>query len=275
MAVRASGTGSRGTQADRGSRWRHGRLRRWAAIALAVVLVLAIAAVAVASWYFSSVLLDPRHGDGPYDLEVVGAQPGRVVLPRDGDTLRPGTYGLDWEGGHAIVERVIGTDADSVTRRVRAVRGHLEAGTHVALDPQVYEGDPRAAIGIPFDDVRVQGDLGAMPAWRVDGGDRVWAIFVHGIDGNRGAALRILPTLEQAGLTSLAITYRNDVGAPRSPDGKHHLGLTEWRDLEAAARYALGHGAERLVVIGYSMGGAIVTQFMERSPLADRVAGLV
>jgi hypothetical protein len=53
------------------------------------------------------------------------------------------------------------------------------------------------------------------------------------------------------------------------------MGLTEWRDLGAAARYAFAHGAKRLVLIGYSMGGAIVAQFMERSPLAPQVAGLV
>jgi uncharacterized protein len=46
-------------------------------------------------------------------------------------------------------------------------------------------------------------------------------------------------------------------------------------DLEAAARYALSRGARRLVLIGYSMGGAIVTQFMQKSAFADRVAALV
>jgi len=40
-------------------------------------------------------------------------------------------------------------------------------------------------------------------------------------------------------------------------------------------RYAFAHGARRLVLVGYSMGGAIVSQFMQRSPLAPRVAGLV
>ena len=53
------------------------------------------------------------------------------------------------------------------------------------------------------------------------------------------------------------------------------MGLTEWRDLEAAARYALAHGARRLVLVGYSMGGSLVAQFMEKSRLADRVDALV
>jgi alpha-beta hydrolase superfamily lysophospholipase len=53
------------------------------------------------------------------------------------------------------------------------------------------------------------------------------------------------------------------------------MGLTEWRDLAAAARYALAHGARHLVLFGVSMGGAIVTQFIEHSPLAARVDGLV
>jgi hypothetical protein len=37
----------------------------------------------------------------------------------------------------------------------------------------------------------------------------------------------------------------------------------------------LAHGAQRLVLAGYSMGGAIVAQFMERSPLARFVSALV
>jgi pimeloyl-ACP methyl ester carboxylesterase len=114
-----------------------------------------------------------------------------------------------------------------------------------------------------------------MPAWLIPARKSTWAIVVHGINGDRENNLRIVPALHRAGLPVLLITYRGDVGAPRSPDGFHHMGLTEWQDLQASARYALAHGARRLVMIGYSMGGAIVTQFMERSPLARHVAAMV
>ena len=162
-----------------------------------------------------------------------------------------------------------------MTRRLRRVDGYLVPGTKVAIDSKVWSGDPRQALGMPFAEVEVPGELGKMPAWRVGPRSKTWAIVVHGINDDPRVGLRVLPELSRAGLTSLLITYREDLGAPASPDGLHHMGLTEWRDLEAAARYSLAHGAERLVLIGYSMGGSLVTQFMQHSPLAGHVAGLV
>ena len=114
-----------------------------------------------------------------------------------------------------------------------------------------------------------------MPAWLVPARGDTWAIVVHGINSTLQTGLRIAPALHRAELPALLIGYREDLGAPPSPDGFHHMGQTEWRDLGAAARYALDHGARRLLLVGYSMGGAIVSQFMQRSPLAGRVSGLV
>ena len=71
------------------------------------------------------------------------------------------------------------------------------------------------------------------------------------------------------------ITYRNDEEAPASPDGFYQFGETEWQDLEAAAQYALQQGAEELILVGYSMGGAIVTNFLYESTLAERVRGAI
>ena len=255
----------------------HGRHRRGLILGtVALVLVVGVAGVGV-SWYFSSEVLVPDHSAWPQNVAVDGLPSGRIVLSRSEDTLRPGVYGLYWQAGHAIVGEVLRSSSGTVTRRLSAVSGYLVEGMKVAIDPDVYAGNPRQALGLPYADVDVPDELGAMPAWLVPAPARArtWAIVVHGINGNPGDGLRIVPVLHRDGLPAMLISYREDLGAPKSPDGLHHMGLTEWRDLQAAASYALSHGAQRLVLVGYSMGGAIVAQFMEHSPLATRVAGLV
>lgn len=237
-----------------------------------IVLLLIVAAI---SWHFSDAVLVPDHSSWDLQAEVEGLPPGQIVLTRNEDSQRPGVYGLEWTGGHAIVGAIVDESADTVTRRIQDAHGYLTTGMDVGVEPDVYIGDPQQALGIPFAEVDIPGELGPMPAWSIPGHSHTWAIVVHGINGTPQVGLRMVSTLHRAGLPALLITYREDLGAPPSPDGFHHMGLTEWRDLQAAARYALAHGARRLVLAGYSMGGAIVAQFMERSSLASRVAGLV
>jgi alpha-beta hydrolase superfamily lysophospholipase len=248
--------------------------RRWAVLA-AIAVALALAAGAAAARHFSSAVLVPDHSPWPADTTVEALAPGHVELERSEETERPGVYGIEWPGGRAIVGAISSEGADTVTRQLRAVDGYLVPDMKVAIDTDVYAGNPTQALGLPSTTVPIRGELGPMPAWLVPGRSRTWAIVVHGINSTPQTGLRVVPALHRAGLPTLLITYREDLGAPSGPDGFHHMGLTEWRDLGAAARYALAHGARRLVLVGYSMGGAIVTQFMERSPLAPRVAGLV
>jgi pimeloyl-ACP methyl ester carboxylesterase len=270
----------------------------------AVLALVLLAVGAGVSWHFSSEVLVPVHSRLAANATVDALAPGRIVLARAENTLRPGVYGLEWPAGHAVLEEVLTSDAHTVTRRLSAVRGRLAPGMRVAVDNDLYTGNPTQALGLAFANVSVPGERGAMPAWLIPGQTRpaqahpglagprqararqapptqtlgqarTWAIVVHGINGNREGDLYVVPALHRAGVPALLVTYREDVGAPSSPDGLHHMGLTEWRDLAAAARYALAHGAQRLVLVGASMGGAIVSQFMEHSPLAGRVAGLV
>ena len=130
---------------------------------------------------------------------------------------------------------------------------------------------------MPFDQVTFPGPLGDYPAWLVPhqrGGD-TWIIAVHGRGADRREALRIVPTLHRLGLPVLAISYREDKGAPSSPDRNYHLGDSEWADLAASVRYARACGARRVVLFGWSMGAAIIGAFLDRAEEGRHVAGVI
>lgn len=256
----------------------HRTLRRIAIAATALVVLLVVALLGIA-WFFSSVLITPDH-KVDYGDTVVSTTKRTVTLERSDATDEPGIYGLYWKAGrasdgHAIAGEIVSQTDDQVVRKLSDADGPLAAGTKVFVGANVYQGTPRQALGVPYKPVTVQTQLGPAPAWFVPGKSRTWAIFVHGINANRMAGLRLMPALQGLGMPILDITYRNDAGAPRAPDGKIHLGATEWRDLDSAVAYARAHGARRVVPIGMSMGGAIVAEFMRRSQHASLVPRLV
>lgn len=258
-------------------------VRKWLlGLALGAVLVLGV--LLAVGWYYSSVLHDsllvPDYSPPTLNLEVVAVEDGRIVLrERPGenvDALDDGlTWGLDAEAGYGQVSEVLGIAGAEVTRAFGLVEGSIEAGDLARLDSFAYEGDPMAARGLAFRDVVIAGEPGAMPAWQLDGEQDTWVIFIHGWRSDREEALRVLPKVQELGVTSLVITYRNDEEAPPSDDGLIRWGATEWRDLEAAVLYARSHGAERIVLYGYSMGGGIVMRFLQQSQHAGLVAGVV
>jgi len=259
--------------------WWRRHVRAIAATGVALFALLAIGALV--SWHFASFVLVPDHSPWSERVDIEAVSPGRIELKRSDPTERPGVYGLVWDGGHAVVGPVLSESDDRVTRQLSDVHGFLVPGLDAGIDSNVYFGNPRETLGLPYRPVDIASELGPMPAWEIpakarDGEtSRAWAIVVHGINGDRQIGLRIAPTLRRAGFNSLLISYRDDLGAPSSPDGLHHQGQTEWRDLAGAVRYAIRHGAGRIILDGYSMGGALIAQFMERSPLADRIDALV
>ncbi len=250
------------------------RRRRWA-LGAGALLLLTLAAIAAVSWHFSSAVLVPDHSPWSDHVEIESVSPGSIELAKSEPTLRPGYYGLVWEAGHAVVGPILREGEETVTRRLSDVRGYLVPGLEAGFESNVYSGDPHEARGLPFRTVQIPSELGPMPAWLVPAQGSTWAIVVHGINDDREISHRLSPTLHRRGIPSLTISYREDLGAPSSPDGLHHQGQTEWRDLAPASRYALQHGASSLVLIGYSMGGALITQFIQKSPLASRVDALV
>ncbi|NBE55747.1 alpha/beta hydrolase [Streptomyces boluensis] len=258
-------------------------MRPVSAAAAALTAVLGAGAAAVAAGrYASDVALKAPPGrplPGDPRLTVHATTADRITLTRALASLRPGTYGLGGAGSHAIVGPVLdGTSraADTVVRRLdRVTHGTLDPGARVRLTPQVHIGNPRDALGLDHADVDVPGELGGLPAWFVPADRDTWVIAVHGLGTTREHPMVVMDFLHRLQLPVLDLAYRGDLGAPRAPDGIGHLGETEWRDLDAAIRYAVRYGAERVVLYGWSTGATMALRAAARSALRDRVAGLV
>ncbi|MDG4825755.1 hypothetical protein O7635_28240 [Asanoa sp. WMMD1127] len=232
-----------------------------------------------AGYYFSGELLGVSHTQ-ELAVRVLAVAGDEVRLRRDVDTVKPIELGLIWPEGAARLTPAVRLAGNAVVRRVAEVElGALRPGLAAAVDYNVFSTDPKAAFGLDFATVAVPGELGELPAWLVPspGGAGVWAIAMHGRGATRHEALRVLPSVVDAGLSTLVIGYRNDPDAPASPDGYYHLGDTEWRDLAAAIRYARDGGATGVVLFGWSMGGGATLTALRRLPVADAalVRGLV
>ncbi|MGW0164977.1 alpha/beta hydrolase family protein [Streptomyces sp. NPDC003343] len=258
-------------------------MRTVKAAAAAVTVAIAAGAAGVVAGRFASdaALKAPPGRPLPTEprLTVHSLAAGRIVLTRDLASRRPGTYGLSGHGSHAVVGPVLETaphSPDSVVRRLeRVTHGTLEPGDKAWLTSTLHIGDPRTALGLDHADVDVPGELGAMPAWFLSGIRDTWVITVHGLGATREHPMNVLGFLRRLRFPVLDITYRGDRGAPRPPDGLNHLGETEWRDVDAAIRYAVRHGAERVVLHGWSTGATMALRAATHSPLRERISGLV
>ncbi len=237
-------------------------------------------------------VLRPREGVRPLDLEVLELGEDRItlgVIPglkagvpvpdaqgRD-EWKRSGLWGLRWDEGYAQMGEILRVDEQHVVREFSPIKGNLKPGARVRTELWPFADDPSSVFGLVTRKVSFFSPLGEFPAYFIDGTSKTWVIFVHGKLPPRKSpiAYPILPTVAELGLPSLIITYRNDVGELPSPDGFHWYGLTEWEDLEGAVGYAQEQGAESVILVGYSMGGAVVTNFLYRSPLAAKVRGVI
>lgn len=265
------------TSADTGS------VRPATATALAVTTVIGVGAAAVAAGrYASDAALGVPSGrplPGDPRLTVHATGPGRITLTRSLASLRPGTYGIEATGLHAVVGPVLDRvphTADTVVRRLERVElGTLSTGARVRFTPQLHCGTPETALGLPYEDVEIPGELGNLPAWLVPGAHSTWVIALHGLGATREHALNLVPFLHRRQVPVLVPAYRGDEGAPAAPDGLAHLGDSEWRDVDAAIRYAVRRGAAQVVLHGWGAGAAMALHAAAGSGVRDRIRGLV
>jgi pimeloyl-ACP methyl ester carboxylesterase len=244
--------------------------------AAAVAAVASLGAAALTVRVARRVVTPPRKREE--DIRVIAVGDSTVTLSATKDASTPGRYGLWFDDGegYARVGSILATTPSSVTRDLVAVDfGDLRAGVHARLNGWFYLG-PRE-LGFPYENVTIETDLGPAPAWLVpaEEPDGRWVIQVHGRAVRRSETLRAVPVFRDAGYTSLLVSYRNDGDAPDSGDRRYALGDAEWRDVDAALQFAVQNGATDVVLMGWSMGGAIVLQAATRSPHADVVRAIV
>ena len=262
-----------------------GRLIRRKVLRFGLLALVVAAGLSGGGWYYSGVLengaLLSDYDEPVLDLQIIAIGEGTITLrpgldsEEDGPWTQAGIWGLELAEGYHRVGRIASISEDAVVREFIPLGDHPGVGQMARLDSFSFPDNPEAAHGILFQEVPVRSTIGRFPAWFIDGDGDTWAVFVHGKGAKRQEALRMVPTMVEAGFPSLVITYRNDEGEAASADGYHRYGQTEWEDLAAAIQYALDHGAEDVVLVGYSMGGAIVVSLLYRSPLAQRVRGII
>jgi len=255
---------------------RKSRWQRAAYVCIAAAIVVSATIFAVA-WYATNRLIAVTHVHETYPLQVLAInQSARTIAITPGpDANEPGIFRLSWPSGYARVGRIIIADSRRVIRQLLSVSGRLTVGAHVGIQVNPYFGDPRSALGVAFTNVSIPTQLGGAPAWWIPAHRATWVILVHGFGGSRADTLPALRIVHALGYPALAITYRNDAGAPASPDHHTHLGGTEWRDVEAAVRYALQHGATGVVLFGYSLGGAMALVVAHESALRRDIRLLI
>lgn len=243
---------------------------------LAALLVLALVTAGGIGWYYADEILTPvAPGPADYETGVVAVSRTRVRLTDSAAARQPGVWGLQGRDGYSRVGAITARDAGTVTR----VLDHLEraptAGGRAHVDGYAYPDDPSRGGLEGVVEVAIDGPLGAYPAWHAPAdGDR-WAVMVHGRGARRSECFRLLASFQRQGIASLCPTYRNDAGAPPSPDGLYHQGDTEWEDVAAAVDWAAQRGASEIVLVGYSMGAMVTGTYLRRAGNAALVSAVV
>jgi pimeloyl-ACP methyl ester carboxylesterase len=263
-------------------RRRRSRLAAIVAASSALVLVLVHLA---GGWYFAGRIhaeaLDAearRAGlERQYDLEIEGVSDVSLTLNDPGGGARhSGVWGVAWPGGYGLVGEITSASETTVTRWFQLVDGSIPVpGERVDVHERAFPDEPAAVLGESPEVVVVEGPLGDYESWFYPGERSTWALLLHGNGLDRLDLGKLMPAIRGAGFPVLIVTIRNDPGAPEDPSGMLRYGDTEWADLEAAVRYATGHGADGVELIAPSMGGGVALTFLERSESAGVVRAVV
>lgn len=286
--------------------WRHRKERRAAGAPVDTAKLIALCALAAGGFVLlfgvafgtltavmaRTIVTPPGKRKQDVGIRAVDLGMQTITLDATADSVLPGRYGLwfDDDTGHLRLGEIIRSTPATVTRRIDGVDfGDPRRSNSGRLSGWYYLGP--WDLGIGYEDVLIPTLVGPAPAWFIpaetsgvpettsvpetSGAPDRWVIQVHGRAVTRQETLRAVHTFREAGYNSLLVSYRNDGVAPASADGRYGLGDTEWMDVDAAIAWALDHGATQVVLMGWSMGGAIALQTATRSAHRDVIAGII
>ncbi|MDQ1207033.1 S9 family peptidase [Microbacterium sp. SORGH_AS_0862] len=253
-------------------------LFRGAAVALATATALCSALIGAVAIRVARQVVTPAGRRA--DTRILALDPASqtITLERNDDTELPGRYGLFTRGTEDYVKlgSVLAENEAGVKRKLL---------THVGSDARLsaeaaFSGwyfDRPEQLQLPFSSQLIGSAVGPCPAWLfpAEQDTDLWCIQIHGRGTTRAECLRAVPLMRNLGITTLVVSYRNDGEAPRSRTGTYGLGATEWRDVDAAIGFARRNGARRILLMGWSMGGAIALQLALSSAHRDMIAGVV
>ncbi len=240
-------------------------------VTLWLLLIVPVVALVALGWYLSNLFLVPE----PYSLmpefTILEVGEGSVTLPlpaqrQFADTRLQGVYNLLYEGGYGRLGEVFRETSQSLTRVFTLSHGEPpKSGAPARLDYVIYRSDPLEAHGLPFEDLTLQGQVGKLKAWWLPNEGNTAVLMLHGKRrADRTETLRIMPTLVNLGYPVLALAYRNHDTSDPSPDGLFHFGASEWQDAMTALDFLRAQGIRRVVIYGFSMGGAVTLETAER-----------
>lgn len=199
-----------------------------------------------------------------------------VSLDDTTESRRPGRYGAFLpDGRHIRFSTDVIAYSAGVTREVSAEAAEALAGVERVSWTGIEFPTPSAA-GLHATDITIDSECGPIPAWVIgDGTGGTWAVHVHGLGSSRAGTLRGVQTASELGLTSLVTTYRNSAEGPQIGTRRSMLGIEEFHDVERALGYAIEHGAEQIILFGWSMGANIALRLAHEAPWSQRVIAVV
>lgn len=239
--------------------------------------------------YFARRIVSPAPTEEPLRVLEVNRRrhPHSITLTRGQDAELIGrrySFLFDEGRGRVKIGLTLRQDRESIERELISIdQGQLMRGVKGRLSGWWYSS-PEEIPG-RHENITIETEVGFVPAWLFEPSKDAaaptasepadFAIHVHGRGGSREETLRGVQVFSELGWRSIVITYRNDPGAPSSPDGRYGLGTTEWRDVDAAIRDATSRGAKRVVLVGWSMGATAVLIAARESVHRSVISALV